>query len=63
MLRAPRSSIGTPGMISLNKPASEVLDIVMKEGMEHHYGVTYSDLHHPLFLQSKQLDLPVFELT
>mgnify|MGYP000695145478 CR=1 FL=1 len=63
MLKAPKSSFVTSGLIRFDKPASEVLDIVMKEGMEHHYGIAYGDLRHPLYLLVKQLDLPVFELT
>ena len=50
-------------MIRFDRPASEVLETVMKEGLEHHYGIAYGDLRHPLKLLAQQLDLPVFELS
>ena len=63
MLKAPKSFSGTSGVIRFDKPASEVLETVMKEGLEHHYGIAYGDLRHSLKLLAQQLDLPVFELT
>ena len=63
MIQAPKSFSGTSGVIQFDKPAAEVLDTVMKEGLEHHYGIAYGDLHLPLNLLAKQLNLPVFELT
>ena len=63
MINAPKSFSGTSGVIRFDKPASEVLDTVMKEGLEHHYGIAYGDLRLPLNLLAKQLELPVFELT
>ena len=63
MLKAPKSFSGTSGVIRFDRPASEVLETVMMEGLEHHYGIAYGDLRHPLKLLAQQLDLPVFELT
>ena len=63
MVQAPKSFSGTSGVIRFDKPASEVLDTVMKEGLEHHYGIAYGDLRLPLNMLAQQLDLPVFELT
>ena len=63
MLKASKSFSGTSGVIRFDRPASEVLETVMKEGLEHHYGIAYGDLRHPLKLLAQQLDLPVFELT
>jgi len=40
-----------------------VLETVMKEGLEHHYAVTYGDVRKPLHALAKQLNLPVLELT
>ena len=62
MLKTPKNPSVTSGVIRFNKLASEVLDIVMKEGSEHHYGIAYGDLRQPLCLLVKQLDLPVLEL-
>ena len=63
MLKAPKSFSGTSGVIRLDRPASEVLETVMKEGLEHHDGIAYGDLRHSLKLLAQQLNLPVFELT
>jgi L-fucose isomerase-like protein len=63
MVQAPKSFSGTSGVIRFDKPASDVLDTVMKEGLEHHYGIAYGDLRLPLNMLAQQLDLPVFELT
>jgi hypothetical protein len=50
-------------VIRFDRPASEVLETVMKEGLEHHYGIAYGDLRHSLKLLAQELDLPVFDLT
>jgi hypothetical protein len=63
MIQAPKSFSGTSGVIQFDKPASEVLDTVMMEGLEHHYGIAYGDLSLPLNLLAQQLKLPVFKLT
>ena len=36
MHKALKNSIATPGVIRFKKSASELLDFVMKEGVEHH---------------------------
>jgi len=63
MLKAPKSFSGTSGVIRFDKPAAQVLETVMKEGLEHHYAVTYGDVRKPLHALAKQLNLPVLELT
>tara|TARA_B100001105_G_C22080625_1_gene310645 strand:- start:4 stop:528 length:525 start_codon:yes stop_codon:yes gene_type:complete len=63
MLRAPKSFSGTSGVIRFDKPASQVLDTVMREGLEHHYAITYCDVNKPLRVLARQLNLPVLELT
>ena len=63
MLKAPKSFSGTSGVIKFNKPASEVLDTVIKEGLEHHYAISYSNVEKSLRILARQLKLPVLELT
>lgn len=63
MLKAPKSFSGTSGVIRFDKPAAQVLDTVMKEGLEHHYAITYGDVRKSLHALARQLDLPVLELT
>ena len=54
MIQAPKSFSGTSGVIRFDKPASEVLDTVMKEGLEHHYGIAYGDIAAAIYV----LDTP-----
>jgi hypothetical protein len=35
----------------------------MREGLEHHYAITYCDVNKPLRVLARQLNLPVLELT
>ena len=62
MLKAPKSFSGTSGVIRFERPASEVLDTVIKEGLEHHYAITYGNVSKTLNLLARQLNIPVLEL-
>jgi L-fucose isomerase-like protein len=63
MIKAPKSFSGTSGVIRFDKPSTQVLDTIIKEGLEHHYAITYSDVYKPLKILARQLKLPVLELT
>ncbi|MCH2287899.1 MAG: L-fucose/L-arabinose isomerase family protein [SAR324 cluster bacterium] len=63
MLKAPKSFSGTSGVIRFDKPASQVMDTVISEGLEHHYAITYSKVDKLLRILARQLKLPVLELT
>ena len=63
MLKAPKSFSGTSGVIRFERPASEVLDTVIKEGLEHHYAITYGNVSKGLSVLARQLNIPVLELT
>ncbi len=63
MIKAPKSFSGTSGVIRFDKPSTQVLDTIIKEGLEHHYAITYSDVYKPLKVLARQLKLPVLELT
>ena len=63
MLKAPKSFSGTSGVIKFEKPAADVLDTVISEGLEHHYAISYSNVEKSLRILARQLNLPVLELT
>jgi len=63
MLKAPKSFSGTSGVIRFDKLASEVMDTIIKEGLEHHYAITYGNVTKSLCVLARQLNLPVLELT
>jgi len=62
MLRAPMSYTGTSGVARFARPAHEVLDRVMREGLEHHYSIGYGDLTPQLHQLARYLDIPVLSL-
>ena len=62
MVRAPTSFSGTSGVVRFDRPAGDVLDTVMAEGLEHHYSFAYGE-HRPVLRSlAAMLDLPVLEL-
>ncbi len=63
MLRAPLSFSGTSGVLRFDRPASQVLDIIMKEGLDHHISLTYGDFMPELLALAELLGLPVLRLT
>lgn len=62
MLRAPLAFAGTAGVLQFDRPAVDVLDTVMGEGLEHHYGIGYGDVRAELYALADQLDLAVVSL-
>jgi L-fucose isomerase-like protein len=62
MLRAPLAFAGTAGVLRFDRPAVDVLDTVMGEGLEHHYGIGYGDVRSELYSLADQLDLAVVAL-
>ncbi len=62
MLAAPKSFSGTSGVIRFERPALEVLDTILSEGLEHHLAITYGDFSPALLAYAKWLDLPILQL-
>lgn len=62
MIRAPLSFSGTSGVIRFDRPADDVLDAILTEGLEHHMALTYGDHIPALLALAKMLDLPVLHL-
>ncbi len=62
MLPAPMSFSGTSGVLRFDRPAHEILDTVMAEGLEHHVSLTYGDHVAALLALANMLDLPVLRL-
>lgn len=62
MIRAPLSFSGTSGVIRFDRPAAEVLDTILSEGLEHHIALTYGDHIPALLALANMLDLPVLRL-
>jgi L-fucose isomerase-like protein len=62
MLRAPLSFSGTSGVLRFDRPANQVLDTMLGEGLEHHLSLTYGDHVPALLALAKMLELPVLHL-
>jgi len=62
MIQAPPSFTGTSGTLRFDRPAGEILDTIMAEGLEHHLSMTYGDHLPALLALAKMLDLPVLHL-
>jgi L-fucose isomerase-like protein len=62
VVQAPISFTGTSGVIRFERPAREVLDTLLGEGLEHHLALTYGDHVETLLAFAHLLDLPVLRL-
>jgi L-fucose isomerase-like protein len=62
MLKAPQSFSGTSGVIRFDRPAGDVLDSILKEGIEHHYSLAYGDCRAELRAIAARLSLPLLNL-
>jgi L-fucose isomerase-like protein len=62
MLDAPLPYAGTAGVIRFDRSVEDVMDTVMTEGHEHHYGIVYGDVGPELEALAAQLRLPVIKL-
>lgn len=63
MIQAPQSFSGTSGVIRFDRPVGEILDTIMKEGLEHHLSITYGDHVEGLCALAEMLDMPVLPLS
>jgi L-fucose isomerase-like protein len=62
MIPLPLSFSGTSGTLRFDRPAAEVLDTILREGLEHHVAITYGDVVAELLALAGILDLPVLWL-
>jgi L-fucose isomerase-like protein len=62
MLQSPMSFSGTSGVLRFDRPAAEVLDLMLGEGLEHHISLTYGDHLPALLALARMLDLPLLQL-
>ncbi len=62
MLPAPPSFSGTSGLLRFDRPTMDVLDTVLREGLEHHLALTYGEHRAALTALAGLLGLPVLNL-
>ncbi|NNF69524.1 MAG: hypothetical protein HKN01_07100 [Acidimicrobiia bacterium] len=62
MLREPLAFSGTAGVVEFDRPVRDVLDTIMGQGLEHHYGIAYGDVAAELEALAGRWGIPVVEL-
>ncbi|HQY94648.1 MAG TPA: hypothetical protein PLS79_23775, partial [Caldilinea sp.] len=62
MMRAPKSFTGTSGVLRFDRPATEVLDTILRMGLEHHVSIVYGDYRAELRSFARLVGLEVVEL-
>lgn len=62
MLDEPLPYAGTGGVIRFDRSVEAVMETIMTEGHEHHYGLVYGDVRPQLRALAAELQLPVIEL-
>jgi len=62
MIRGPKSFSGTSGLLTFDRPANEIIDFIMDNGLEHHVSITYGDHTDALRAFANMLDIPILEI-
>jgi len=62
MIQAPLSFSGTSGVLRFDRPAADVLDTIMMQGLDHHISLTYGDHLPALLALAELLELPILPL-
>ncbi len=62
MLRAPLAFSGTAGVVRFDSGVDAVLDVVMGEGLEHHYCIGYGDVRAELHAVAARLEVDTVRL-
>ena len=62
-VRAPMAFTGTSGVMKFDCGAKQLFDVIVAEGLEHHYAIAYGDHRRSLRAVGAALGLPLLELT
>jgi L-fucose isomerase-like protein len=62
MLRAPKHFSGTSGLLHFDRPARQVMDDILNNGLEHHISLTYGDYVNELLVFADILNIPVLRI-
>ena len=62
VVRAPMAFTGCSGTIRFDRPAAEVCETIMQEGLEHHFALAYGEHRPALRAVAARWGLPVLEL-
>lgn len=62
MLKAPMAFTGTSGTLRFDSGAAQVMDTLLREGLEHHLSLVYGDYVDALLVLARLFKLPVLRL-
>ena len=62
MLDAPLAFSGTAGVVEFDRPAPQVTATIMREGLEHHFGIVYGEYREELEALADYWRIPVIDL-
>lgn len=62
VVRAPMAFTGCSGTIRFDRPAAEVCETIMQEGLEHHFALAYGDHKPALQAVAARWNLPVLDI-
>lgn len=62
MLDMPLAFSGTAGVVKFDKPAPDVVATIMREGLEHHFGIVYGEYREELEALAANWGIPVIDL-
>jgi hypothetical protein len=62
MLHEPLPFSGTSGVARFDSDVAAVLDTIMANGLEHHYGIAYGDHRDGLRAYAAHIGVPVIDL-
>jgi L-fucose isomerase-like protein len=62
IIQGPKSFSGTSGLLHFDRPAREILDVILTEGLEHHISITYGDHVNELIAFARIVNLPIMQL-
>jgi hypothetical protein len=63
IIQGPKSFSGTSGLLQFDRPAIEVMDLILSKGLEHHISLTYGDFTDVLVAFAQLLHIPILHLT
>ncbi len=62
MLPSEKIFSGTSGLLQFDRPTKDVVDTILRQGLEHHIAITYGDYTDELSAFAAMFDLPVIKL-
>ncbi|MFC1878702.1 L-fucose/L-arabinose isomerase family protein [Chloroflexota bacterium] len=62
IIQGPKSFSGTSGLLKFDRPAREILDVILTEGLEHHISITYGDHAETLIAFARLINIPILQL-